>query len=138
MSKPELHKINEDGLMFTNEPCGDRINVTAEFSDYDWMQYQIDTAFITKNMGEISVKFEYFGSSRSNMFVETKTQHYQYDFDSELFKKYLKRYFNRFIDSLDDTYAFYAGDIVIDWYNDVLDNGEEIPYNPICVSDFKW
>lgn len=133
-----LHKISEGDLLFTNEPCGDRVNVTSEFADYDWMQYQIDTGFNIKDIGKVSVKFEYFGSSRSNMFVKTKDQKYQYDFDSKIFAKYMKRYFTEFTESLDSKYAFYAGDIVIDWFNEVLETGEEIPYNPICVSDYKW
>ena len=138
MANNSLHKISEEDLIFTNELCKDRINVTSEFSDYDWMQYQIDTGFNVKGIGKISVKFKYLGSSRSNMFVQTKNENYQYDFDSKIFAKYMKRYFNEFSDSLDSPYAFYAGNIVIDWYNEVLETGNEVAYNPALVSDYKW
>lgn len=134
-----LHKIFEDDLIFSNKLEDDRVNVTAKFADFDWMDYTVDTRFRTSDLGFVAVKFEYFGLITSVMYVKTKKRYYEYSFDSRIFDKYLKRYFAEFTKSFDSTYAFDPGNIVLDWFNEVIEiNDLKTEENIKNVKNIYW
>ena len=123
-----LNKIDKKDLIFS-DTCEDSCtNTQLNLDDYDWMTYTLCTKFRTKEMGILYIKFEYCGFNESFMSVEQTTPdnkhiNYSYVFSSELFKKYLIQFMATHIESWNNSYAFYGEQIVIDFFNDVLDKG---------------
>lgn len=123
-----LTKIEEKDLIFTNEIEDDRTNTFLTLNDYDWMDYQLKTRFKTENLGILDVIFNYFGLTTSVMIVkqriDDKEREYLFEYDTEIFKKYLIKFLNLHIESWNSTFAFYGGDIVLEFYNEVIESGE--------------
>lgn len=122
-----LKKINSTDLIFTNKIEDDRTNTYVNLYDYDWMTYSISTCFKTEEMGVLNVKFEYFGMITSTMEVEqilhNRTENVVYEYPTEIFQKYIVRFLEKHIHSWDEQYAFNGEAEVIDFFNDVLENG---------------
>ncbi len=123
----KLQPIKEDDLIFTS--MRDRIFTFLKLDDYDWMKYTLTTKFYTKNQGMLDIKFQYFGTICSEMTVEktveNQTTSYHYSYPTTVFKRYLKRYLQEHIDSWKSTYAFYGGNIVLDFYNEIVTKYKE-------------
>jgi len=123
-----LTKIEEKDLIFTNEIEDDRTNTFLSLNDYDWMDYQLKTRFKTENLGILDVIFNYFGLTTSEMIVkqriDDKEREYLFKYDTEIFKKYLIKFLKLHIESWNSTFAFYGGDIVLEFYNEVIESGE--------------
>lgn len=123
-----LTKIEEKDLIFTNEIEDDRTNTFLTLNDYDWMDYQLKTRFKTENLGILDVIFHYFGLTTSEMIVkqriDDKEREYLFKYDTEIFKKYLIKFLKLHIESWNSTFAFYGGDIVLEFYNEVIESGE--------------
>lgn len=123
-----LTKIEEKDLIFTNEIEDDRTNTFLTLNDYDWMDYQLKTRFKTENLGILDVIFNYFGLTTSEMIVkqriDDKEREYLFKYDTEIFKKYLIKFLKLHIESWNSTFAFYGGDIVLEFYNEVIESGE--------------
>ena len=123
-----LNKINKKDLIFS-DICEDSCtNTQLKLDDYDWMTYTLCTKFRTKEMGILYVTFEYCGFTDSFMNVEQTTPKnkqlsYSYVFSSELFKEYLIKFMTTHIESWDTNFAFNGEQIVVDFFNEVLDNG---------------
>lgn len=122
-----LKKINSKDLLFTNDIEEDRTNTYLNLYDYDWMTYSLSTRFRTKDMGTLYVKFEYFGMTISTMEVEqvlnNSTEKATYEYPSELFKKHIVKFLEKHIRSWEDSYAFNGEEEVIEFFNDVLEEG---------------
>lgn len=123
-----LKKIQAQDLLFTNEIEDDRTNTYLTLNDYDWMQYILKTKFKTIELGILKVEFEYFGHTKSTMKViqchNKDVQEFIYSYDSNIFKKYIKKYLQKHIDMWESKYAFNGEEFVIDFYNEVLDVGK--------------
>lgn len=123
-----LTKIEAKDLIFTNEIEDDRINTFLTLNDYDWMDYQLKTRFNTENLGILDVIFHHFGLTTSVMIVkqriDDKEREYLFEYDTEIFKKYLIKFLNLHIESWNSTFAFYGEDIVLEFYNEVIESGE--------------
>ncbi len=122
----KLQKIKSEDLIFTNQTEDDRTNTYLTLHDYDWMEYSLITRFKTQNLGVLNVKFSYFGMVTSTMEVEqtldNKTEKVTYEYSTEIFQKYIVKFLQKHISSWDDTYAFNGEDIVIEFFNDVIEN----------------
>lgn len=122
-----LKKIVSEDLLFTNEIEDDRTNTYVQLNDYDWMNYIIKTCFKTTELGILDVSFEYFGATFSHMEVvqtiDEKKKEYTYEYSTDIFEKYIKQFLLNHIDAWSSRYAFNGEEIVIDFYNEVLEVG---------------
>lgn len=122
-----LRKIKPEELLFTGDIEDDRTNTYLTLADYDWMNYTLKTRFTTKELGVLNIEFEYFGLTTSEMEIEQtlgeKTIVYTFEFDSDIFIKHLKNYLDKHISQWDSEYAFNGEDIVINFFNEVIEKG---------------
>lgn len=125
-----LSKIKSEDLLFSGEIEDDRTNTYLNLCDYDWMDYSLITRFRTEKLGLLNVKFNYFGLVTSTMVVEQTlndiTQQIIYEYSTDIFEKHIVKYLKKHIHSWEDKYAFNGEEEVIDFFNDVLDNGKII------------
>lgn len=123
-----LRKIKSEELLFTGDIEDDRTNTYLTLADYDWMNYILKTRFSTKELGVLKIEFEYFGLVTSEMEVEQtlgeKTIVYTFEFDSDIFIKHIKDYLGKHISQWNDKYAFYGEEIVVNFYNEVIEKGD--------------
>lgn len=126
----ELTKIRSEDLIFSYDIEDDRTNTYLNLSDYDWMDYNLTTRFKTEKMGIIDVVFNYFGMTTSTMEVKQtlygRTKKITYDYPTDIFIKHIIKYLKKHISSWNDTYAFNGEEEVIDFFNDVLENGKVV------------
>lgn len=132
----ELGKIKANELIFSNTIEDDGINTYTTLNDYDWMSYSIKTRFHTKEYGILLVEFEFFGMVFSQMTVEQTIngEKFQiiYEYDSDIFIKYIKLFLKKHIESWDDlVYAFNGEDIVLEFYNEVIEKKLSVISNKI-------
>lgn len=124
----ELKKIEQKELIFENVPFKDRIYTELELKDYDWMSYVLSTSFRTKNQGDLKVRFEYFGATNSEMYVEQHNKggrkKYTYSFSSDIFENYLIRFMMDHLAQWEKQEVFYGGDIVLEFYNEIIEKGQ--------------
>lgn len=124
-----LREIHKEDLIFSEEPENDRINTFLTLDDYDWMSYSLKTKFRTKEDGIIKVDFNYFGATRSLMEVEQsvngKQYAYRYSYPTEMFAEFICNFLKEHMKQWDSTYAFYGGDMVLDFYNTILSVGKQ-------------
>ncbi len=121
--------LTEDDLVLS-EPY-DRIFTHLILQDYDWMYYRLIADIpVSKSMinKTVRIEFVYSGSNQSRMFVEIRPEDYRAEitFNSRIFEKYIKAFMTEHLEGWDDEYAFYGGDLILQFFNDVLKNGEEI------------
>lgn len=122
-----LEKIKSEDLLFTNDIEDDRTNTYLNLADYDWMNYTLTTRFKTEKLGVLNVKFEYFGMVTSVMEVEQilngTTESIIYEYPTEIFKRHIVKFLEKHISFWDSKYAFNGEEEVIEFFNEVLDNG---------------
>ena len=123
-----LSKIEKEDLIFSGEIEDDRTNTFLTLDDYDWMNYTLTTRFRTEKLGVLNVKFNYFGSTISIMEVEQNLNNeitkIKYDYSTDIFQKYIVRFLKEHIEALDSEYGFNGEDIVVDFFNEVIECGE--------------
>ena len=146
-----LRNIREEDLSFTFQVEDDRVNVTAIFSDYDWMTYKYDARFPTKTMGTLAVRFEYYGAPDCSMYVRQFLPSYltgldkhvyidhHYEFSARRFDEFMKQDLEARIRSISDTYAYCPETIIMDFFNRVLNEGTptDITMNRL-LNDLAW
>ena len=125
-----LMKIQNEDLIFENKCFEDRINTKLELSDYSWMTYTLRTGFRTRNQGILKVCFEYIVIKDSFMEVEQeldgKIAKIKYEYDSEIFQKYIVKFMSQHLSQWENHSVFNGGDLVIDFFNEVIEYGREI------------
>ena len=145
-----LKPITEDDLYFSNEIEDDRINSSATLLDYDWMSYGYDTRFPTTNIGTLVIRFDYCGSTISEMIVKQylpssltgmdtniKILH-RYSYPTSMFDEYHKRDLLARVENIHSQYAYNMGDLLIEWYNKVVSEGIKEPIEQDTSIDFHW
>ena len=124
----ELSKIKSEDLLFSYGIEDDRTNTYLNLYEYDWMDYSLATRFKTEKLGVLNIKFNYFGMVTSTMEVEQTlnnvTEKITYEYSTDIFVKHIIKYLEKHIRSWDSTYAFNGEEEVINFFNDVLDNGQ--------------
>jgi len=122
-----LTKIKSEDLIFSNEIEDDRTNTYLNLYDYDWMSYELRTRFKTEEMGTLDVVFAYYGMTISLMEVEQKIddniEKITYEYSSDIFVKHIKTFLEKHINSWNSKYAFNGEEEVINFFNDVIENG---------------
>lgn len=125
-----LKPINQKDLLLTNENEDDRTNTFLQLDDYDWMSYILNTRFRTEEQGILEVKFDYFGMTTSRMEViqknDGKEEIFTFEYDTDIFEKYITEFLTKHIAAWKSQYAFNGEDIVIAFYNEVLEKGKLI------------
>lgn len=125
-----LMKIRNEDLIFENKCFEDRINTELQLLDYDWMTYNLKTMFPTRNQGKLKVLFWYSGIRDSFMEVEQevngKIEKIEYEYDSDIFKKYIMKFMEQHLSQWEKQDVFYGGDLAIDFFNDVIEYGREV------------
>jgi len=111
-----------------------RIYTCLALNDYDWMNYNLSTKFLTDEYGELKIVFNYFGLIESSMYV-TKTngdivEQFVFVYSTDIFQKYITIFLTHHIAAWDTTeFAFYGESYVLDFYNEVIQLGELTPHN---------
>ena len=123
----DLFEIKYGDLMFTNKCFEDRINTELQLLDNSWMSYRLITAFNTINQGKLDVVFEYYGAVDSQMQVQQeldgKTEQIIYEYSTDIFEKHIIKFMTKHLAAWKDIYAFNGGDLVMDFFNDVIKTG---------------
>lgn len=129
-----LEKIKIEELIFSNEIEDDRTNTFLTLDDYDWMNYKLQTRFKTELQGVLNVLFNYFGLTTSIMKVEQikngESKKYNYEYSTDIFEKYLKKYLEKHISQWNDRYAFNGEEIVVEFYNEIIEKGTLVNKEP--------
>lgn len=149
--KYPLRQINEDDLFFTYEIEDDGVNTTARLSDYDWMSYTYDTRFPTKEIGTLSVRFEYFGTTTSWMEIRQYIPAYlsgmdinyvichEYEFPTTIFEKYMEQDFLARIENMHNSdYAYSPDKTMLEWYNEIITTGRKVECKQKIEEHFEW
>lgn len=125
-----LMKIRNEDLIFENKCFEDRINTELQLLDYDWLTYNLKTVFPTKNQGKLKVLFWYSGIRDSFMEVEQevngKIEKIEYEYVTDIFVKYIIKFMSQHLSQWRNESVFNGGDLVIDFFNDVIEYGREI------------
>ena len=120
-------KIQNKDLIFDNGGIDDQVNTELQLLDYDWMTYRLKTMFPTKSQGKLNVCFEYIGIKDAFMKVEQEldgmTEKIEYEYDSAIFKKYIMKFMTQHLSQWKNQDVFYGGDLVVDFFNDVIEYG---------------
>ncbi|MEY8421965.1 hypothetical protein AALB52_04335 [Lachnospiraceae bacterium 38-14] len=125
-----LEKINSNDLIFSDNIEDDRTNTYLHLYDYDWMDYNLSTRFKTESLGILNVKFSYFGMTTSTMEVEQNLggniEKITYEYSTDIFKKYIVKFLKKHISFWGNKYAFNGEEEVIEFFNDVIENGKVV------------
>lgn len=128
-------KIRKEELLFSGEMEDDRTNTYLSLDDYDWMCYTLKTRFKTERYGILYVKFEYFGLITSRMEIKQYqneiVKKYVYEYPTNLFQSHIVSYLNTHIESWSGTYAFNGEDLVLGFYNEVIEIGNLLEVSEI-------
>ena len=151
LSKYNLEKIRLEDLFFTGEVEDDRINSTIVLKDYDWVTYTWDTRFPVEGKGTLAVRFEYFGMGYCQMYVKqflpsyvsglekNYVKYYEVDFPVRIWNTYYLKDLEARVENIksNSSYAYNSGILLINFYNDVLENGT-IHEKEIIQDTFDW
>lgn len=122
-----LVEIKPEDLIFTHKCFEDRINTELRLRDNSWMDYQLITAFNTKNQGRLEVMFEYYGTVDSHMEVKCdvngNTVKITYEYSTDIFEEHITRFMMKHLAAWKETYAFNGEKLVLDFFNDVIEKG---------------
>lgn len=125
-----LEKINSNDLIFSDNIEDDRTNTYLHLYDYDWMDYNLSTRFKTESLGILNVKFSYFGMTTSTMEVEQNLggniEKITYEYSTDIFKKYIVKFLKKHISFWGNKYVFNGEEEVIEFFNDVIENGKVV------------
>lgn len=123
----QLKKIQSKDLISIDD---NRITTCLKLDDYDWMQYSLAAYLKTKEMGELNIIFEYFGTINSQMKVKQvlndTIQEFTYEYSTDIFYKNLIKFLNKHIEHWKTEYAFDGEEEVITFFNDVIEKGNII------------
>lgn len=122
-----LSKIDKNDLILNNTTGDNITNTYLVLDDYDWMKYTLSSRFKVQET-ELTVEFVYYGATTSIMKVGYSSSDISgeivYEYSTDLFQKYIIKFLTKHIAHWDNKYAFCGIDVVIDFYNEVLENGE--------------
>ena len=148
-----IQPITKNDLVFTDEIEDDRVNCLLSLNDYDWCDYHYDTRFPTLKYGTLAVRFSYFGYVDCFMKIRQYLPNdlteldknwvlcHEYKFDYSMFNKYLKKDLESRVRNLSNSFspAYSPEDLMIEFFNDVLQNGTEIEDCDQDISEpFAW
>lgn len=128
-----LSKIKSEDLIFNYQTGDTGTNTSLVLEDYDWMDYSLSTSFNTKEQGLLNVKFNYFGLVTSIMEVKqtlnNSIKKITYEYSTDIFQKHILKFLKKHIHSWDSSYGFDGEEEVINFFNDVIENGMIIRKN---------
>ena len=120
--KRYLRLLSDDDMDYTGEM--DRIFTKLVLDDYDWVNYRLEAIFPIKDEPILRVEFGYCGSLFCTLnlttFYDSDEQDTEIRFNSGIFEKYLSEYMEAHLLSRDNPGAFYGGDIILKFWNEVL------------------
>lgn len=153
-AKEKLLPVSTEELIFAD---GESLSTQLILDDYEWMDYKLITHFTT-SQGHLSICFEFFGSTKSEMVVAKTTKDWRgedlsdenmktecnmdtvrfvYAFPTEVYREYLKRFLTEHMKQWEkDAPAFYGKDIVMEFYNAVVSKYKPSVFYPDKNGDF--
>ena len=108
-----------------------------------------DIRIPTKDNGTFVVRFAYYGLVESEMYVRQfiptyltgETVNYKVDrryvFPTSLFNKFMEKDLQDRIDNFSDTYAYCPAELMLEWFNAVLEQGNETDVGQM-PDDMHW
>lgn len=123
-----LVKIKEEDIITTGMVGDDCGNTELYLHDFSWMRYEVRTILNTTNQGRLKITFCFTGCD-SEMKVVQKVNGKKitiiYEFSTDIFKKHLFKFMHRHMESWEDGFAFKQIELMIDFFNDVIENGKK-------------
>lgn len=123
----KLKKIKYDKELseFDVREWGEVIPTTLTLDDYDWMHYEFKAILPTKKQGLLKISIDYFGTTQSNMYVrqifdDGRVFKYTYEFDTDIFIRFLKSYMKKHIKQWETKYAFCWDEGAVAIFNRIL------------------
>ena len=133
--KPIPYENRDDEFDFSRTPLDYSITSDLLLYDYGWMHYKLVSFLPTRKYGDLELCFSYLGLSTSGLYVKqmmgNKVRSHRITFDTDIYEKYITMYMEKHIKQWKSEYAFFGGEIVIDFYNYVLMNNIEHKVGPI-------
>ena len=130
-----LQKLTTDDIQYSvPQEFGIENTTELTLSDYDWMTYSLEGKFLTKTGDYFVVCFSYMGTVQSDMTVDigkpkqTPYEHHYYKYPTDIFEKHLKIFMQKHMQAWDEKFAFQGIDLILDFYNDVLEHGELVRF----------
>ena len=124
----KLPSLAHDDCTFTD--YRDRIFTHLILMDYDWMHYRIQAEIPFDDNEVMLVEFLYIGSTDSYMTVQIRDKSIQYTFSTDIFDTYFEKYLDKEKHAIRDSLAFYGGEIVLEFYNEVIAHHTNVNMNP--------
>ena len=124
----KLPSLTHDNCTFTD--YRDRIFTHLILMDYDWMHYRIQAEIPFDDNEVMLVEFLYIGSTDSYMTVQIQDKSIQYTFSTDIFDTYFEKYLDKEKHTIRDSLAFYGGEIILKFYNEVIAHHTHVNMNP--------
>ncbi len=106
----------------------DRIFTHLIMMDYDWLHYRIQAELPIEDGKIMLVEFKNMGAVISEMNVQIDKTYVGFKFSSDLFDELLEKYLNKQLYAIQTHNTFYGGDLILDYYNKVMQTYTEIEY----------
>ena len=133
--KPISYEDRDVEFDFSRTPLDESVTSDLLLYDYGWMHYKLISFLPTRKYGDLELCFSYFGSTTSGLYVKqtmgNKVRSHRITFDTDIFEKYITMYMEKHIAQWKNVYAFFGGEIVVEFYNYVLMNNIEHEVGPI-------
>ena len=131
--KPISYEDWDAEFDFSRTPWDPSITSDLLLYDYGWMHYKLISFLPTRKYGDLELCFNYCWGA--GLYIKqtmgNKVRYHRITFDRDIFAKYITMYMEKHTAQWKSEYAFFGGEIVIDFYNYVLMNHIEHEVGPI-------
>ena len=124
--KPISYEYEDNEFDFSRTPLDPSITSDLLLYDYGWMHYKLISYLPTRKYGDLELCFSYIGVNTGGLCVKqtmgNNVRSHHITFDTDIFEKYITMYMEKHIAQWKSKYAFFGGEIVVEFYNYVLMN----------------
>ncbi len=114
----DIKVLKKSDLTFDEKQ--DRMFTYLILEDYDWMYYRLQARFMIRKV-PCNVEFSYFGAQKSQMLIEYGSIRIKLTFPTHIFDKYIEKYLLEEISCIKSNDVFNGEDIILDFWNEVMD-----------------
>ena len=131
--KPISYEDRDAEFDFTRTPCDPSITSDLLLYDYGWMHYKLISFLPTRKYGDLELCFDYCCGAGLyiKQTMDNKVRSHRITFDRDIFAKYITMYMEKHTAHWKSGYAFFGGEIVVEFYNYVLMNHIKHEVGPI-------
>ena len=131
--KPISYEDWDAEFDFTRTPLDPSITSDLLLYDYGWMNYKLISFLPTRKYGDLELCFNYCCGAGLyiRQIMGNKVRSHRISFDYKIFAKYITMYMEKHTAHWKSGYAFFGGEIVVEFYNYVLMNHTKHEVGPI-------